>query len=611
MSPLHRTTALVLALMCATVAQPASATPADEEYSDYEQETLDLVLESRGVTLDPQPAGKRIVGIDVEVLDVIEERDPAPNFLNWFHANSRDHVIRRELLFLRGERYEQQLARESERNIRALRQESLVIIAPLATGEPDTVRVLVIAKDIWSLRLNSDYRFQGGALEYLMLQPSEENLAGTHRRVLAQVIYEPDTLSFGGKAYEPRLAGSRTLAAVDGNVIVNHATGEIEGSFGDVQYGLPLYSTRQKWSWGAVASWHTEVSRRFIGTNQASFDRDPDDGVDDGIPYQWDSEIIAGRVSATRSYGTDVKSDVTFGAEAQRSVFRTPDLGAYDPAAARAFVDSELPMSDTRNGPFVQYHLYLNSFASLLDMETMSLQESYVLGPELYLRFYPVAEVFGSTRNFFGYRATMAYSLKVGDGFGRGYVSGTLEAEPRGEAIYDSLVQTGFRYVSPRFVIGRLVHDGTMAFRGHNFSNSFVTLGGGGRLRGYASGLFIGDHLLASNLEFRSRAFSLWTVQVGGALFYDVADAFDEFGQLRMKQGAGFGLRVLFPQLERTVMRVDWGFALTEDRCLRADQSLACDPGMPTSPLDGLILTFRQAFAVPRPTSAGVQITSK
>ena len=602
---------MVLGLLCASVAQPAFATPADEEYSEYEQETLDLVLERRGATLEPRPAGKRIVAIDVEVLDVIEDRDPAPNFLNWFHANSRDYVIRRELLFRRGERYDPSLAQESERNIRAIRQESLVIIAPLASSEPDTVRVLVIAKDIWSLRLNSDYRFQGGALEYLMLQPSEENLFGTHRRVIAQFVYEPDTLAFGGKAYEPRLAGSRHLAALDGNVIVNHTTGDIEGSFGDFQYGLPLYSTRQKWSWGAVASWHHEVSRRFIGTTQATFDRDPDDEVIDGIPYEWNSEVIAGRVSATRSYGLDVKNDVTFGAEAQRGVFRAPDLSAYDPAAAAAFVDSELPVSDTRNGPFVQYHLYLNDFASLLDVETMSLQESYVLGPELYLRFYPVAEVFGSTRNFFGYRATLAYTQKVGDGLGRAYVSGTLEAEPTGETIYDSLFQTGLRFASPRFVVGRLIYDGTLAYRGHNFSNGFVTLGGDGRLRGYPSGLFIGDNLLGSNVEFRSRAFSLWTVQVGGALFYDVADAFDELGQLRMKQGAGFGLRVLFPQLGRTVMRVDWGFALTENRCLRADQSLACNPGLPTSPFDGLILTFRQAFAVPRPTATGVRITSR
>ena len=58
-------------------------------------------------------------------------------------------------------------------------------------------------------------------------------------------------------------------------------------------------------------------------------------------------------------------------------------------------------------------------------------------------------------------------------------------------------------------------------------------------------------------------------------------------------------------------MRVDWGFALTENRCERADGSFACDPGLPTSPFDGLVLTFRQAFAVPRPSPTGIQISSQ
>jgi len=588
-----------------------SATPGDEVFSAYEQETLDLVLDSRDGVVDPKPAGKRIIGIDVEVLDVIEDRDPAPNFLNWFHANSKDYVIRRELLFRRGQRYDPALARESERNLRALRQQSLVIIAPLKTDQPGAVRVLVIAKDIWSLRLNSDYRIQGNQLEYLLLQPSEENLAGTHRRLLGQFIYEPDTLAFGGKAHEPRLAGSRHIAMLDANVFVNHGTGEVEGSFGGFQYGLPLYSTRQRWSWGAVATWHREVTRRFIGVNQATFDRDPSDDVNDGIPYQWDSEIIAGRVSATRSFGRDVKHDVTFGAEAERGVFRPPDLSAYDPAAVRDFVQREVPISDTRNGPFVQYHFYRNDFVSLLDVETLSLQESYVIGPELYLRFYPVAEIFGSTRNFFGYRAALAFTQPVGNGFGRAYVAATVEAEPTGDRIYDTRYQTGLRFVFPKFMLGRMVYDGALIVRGDNFSNLSQTLGGEGRLRGYASGLYNGENLVSSNLEFRTRPLSLWTVQVGGALFYDLGDAFDEAGQLRLKEGAGFGLRVLFPQLERTVMRVDWGFALTENRCERGDGSYACDPSLPTTVFDGLILTFRQAFAVPKPSSTGVLISAK
>jgi hypothetical protein len=575
----------------------AHATPTTERYSAYEAATVALMLDKHGAELEPKPEGKRIVGIDVEVLDVIEERDPLPNFLNIFHANSRARVLERELLFVTGERWDGKLVSESERNLRGLRQVSLVIIVPLRTAEPDAVRALVIAKDVWSLRLNSDYVFRAGKLERLLLQPAEENLAGTHRRISGQFIYQPDSMAFGGRFVDPRVAGSRLVAVVDGNVIINQDSGDPEGSFGFFQYGLPLYSTRQKWSWGAVINWRQEVTRRHVGLDIATFDAEATP-QDDLIPFVYDTETIAGRMSVTRSFGRDVKSDISLGAGADRSVYMTPDLSAFDPAAVQEFVDTSVPVSDTLNGPFIQYHFYLNRFASMVDIETMSLQESYLTGPELYLRFYPSLEAFGSTRDVFGYHAELAYTQALGTGYTRGYVSGTVESTADADLVYDSNVAGGLRVSSPSFTVGRLVYDGVMSHRLDNFSNSLTQLGGDTRLRGYPSGLFLGQNLLASNLEFRTRPFSVWTFQVGGALFYDVADVYDDVEELSMKQGAGFGLRFLFPQLGRAVMRIDWGFPLTPNAGA-------------TSVFDGLLVTFRQAFGVPRLTGTGVNISPR
>lgn len=603
-------TALALSCGWLLLAVLARATPANEQYSAYEQETLDQALTELGGKLEPVPEGKRIEAIEIRVLDVIEDRDPIPNFLNWFHANTRPYVVARELLFARGDRYSDKLAAESERNLRSIRQESLVIIAPMVGNDPDSVRVVVIVKDIWSLRLNSNYRLRAGKLELLLLQPSEENLAGTHRRVSGQFIYEPDTISFGSHYVDPRVAGSRLVTGIDSNLIVNHSTGELEGSFGSFQYGLPLYSTRQKWGWGAVASWRHETARRFVGTTLATFDADATD-EEDGIPFVYESEVIAGRASGTRSLGVDVKHDFTFGAEASRSVFRAPDLGEFDGAAVQEFVDEAVPTSDTAIGPFVQYHLYFNDYVSLLDVETLSLQESFVVGPELYLRFYPVAQVFGSTRDYLGYHAGIAFTRGIGTGLGRVYAAGTAEMKPNGSEIFDSDVQFGLRVVSPSFYIGRVVYDGSALVRPHNFSNSLTSLGGDGRLRGYPSGLFIGQHLAASNLEFRSRNIPIWTFQLGGALFYDVGDAFDSFRAFRPKHGIGFGVRAVVPQLERTVIRVDWGFAVTPDRCARGDGSRVSgctEPSARARAFDGLVLTFRQAFGVPRPDGRGITL---
>ena len=526
---------VVSTLLAATIFATTVAAPAAESYSQYEQETLDLALERHAGTLDPAPEGKRITRIDVDVLDVIEERDPIPGFLNALHANTRDYVVRRELLFRSGRRYEQSRVSETERNLRALRQESLVIIVPLRTEEPGEVRVLVLVKDVWSLRLNSDYRFKNGQLEYLFLQPAEENLLGTHRRVFGNFAYEPDTLTVGAQAIDPRVAGSRHLAALSGNVLINHGSGEVEGSQGSFRYGVPLYSTRQRWAWGALAVWQVETTRRFVGLDLAAYDAAVTPEVVDLIPYVYDSEIISGRYGVTRSFGTGVKHDVELGFEASRSVFRLPDLSGFDPAAVQEFSDNELPVGETRIGPYAQYHLHMADFTSLLDVNSLALQENYRLGPEMNLRFYPVIRALGSTRNVLGFNAATAFTADLGNSLWRSYGSGTIEIEPDG-TVSDALVQPGLQLVSPSLWLGRLVYDGTLIYRPRNFLNRQNSLGGDGRLRGYPSRAFVGKDVIASNVEFRTHPLQLWTFQLAGALFYDVGDAFDDFEDLSETQ---------------------------------------------------------------------------
>jgi hypothetical protein len=567
----------------------------ETRYSDYEKETVGLALDDVGAEIDPSPEGKRVAGVDIVVFDVIEDRDPVPNFLNWFHVTSKDYTLRRELLIVEGAIYDDKLVRETERNLRALRQLSLVVIVPVKGARPDEVRLLVVAKDIWSLRLNSNYVIQEGKLLELFLQPSEENLFGTHRRLLGNFLYEPDTITTGLRFIDPRMAGSRVTWLVDGNVIVNHASGEVEGSAGTAQYGQPLFSLSTDWSWGAVVSWRHETTRRFVGTEIDTFDADITPG-DDMIPFVYDSETINGRVSVTRSLGYEVKNDFTLGVGADRRVFRTPDLSAFHPAAVGEFRDKIVPRTETSNGPFLQHRFFLNRFASLLDVEAMGLQENYLLGPELFWRISPRPKALASTRNVVAWSTTAAFTETLGSGLGRVYLSGGAEHDlDRDVEIRDAFVQGGLRMVSPSFFAGRLVYDGTVLYRPRNYQNRLVSVGGDGRLRGYPSQRFIGENLVASNLELRSRSFQVLTVLVGGSLFYDVGDAFDG-EKLEVKHGAGFGLRMLFPQLGRSVMRVDWGFAIEPE------------PG--ASIFDGLIITFGQAFGMPSPDATGVSLAN-
>src|SRR5204863_6955359 len=106
---------------------------------------------------------------------MIDSRDPWPNFLNVFHYTTRPYVIRREVLLKVGQPFALAAADETERNLRGKAQFTVALVVPLKGSTPDSVRLLVVTKDVLSLRLNWDPRLYNGKLYYLGLAPSEMN----------------------------------------------------------------------------------------------------------------------------------------------------------------------------------------------------------------------------------------------------------------------------------------------------------------------------------------------------------------------------------------------------------------------------------------------------
>ncbi|WP_437964832.1 hypothetical protein WMF04_34905 [Sorangium sp. So ce260] len=559
-------------------------------YSSYESATIARTLARLGATLDPAPEGKLVEGIDVVPFEVIEDRDPAPSFLNWFHVLSRPYVIRREVLLAVGRPYEQALADESARNLRALSQVSLVLIFAVRGSAPDRVRVAVATKDVWSLRLNSNYRFAGGELEYLFLQPAETNLFGIHHSIAAQLTLDPGALSLGVAYAMPRIGGSHVRLRTELNAIVDRKTGALEGSSGTFVYGQPLYATEAEWAWDAEITWRDEVTRRFIGTRLATFDARATP-AEDGIPHSYRSDLLVGGYAVTRSFGgrggqggaaSTVKHDFSVGIEASRKVYRLDTPAGFAPAAIAEFEASEMPVSDTRVAPTFKYSTYSTRFSRVLDFNTLALQEDYRLGHELSILIYPVTTALNSTRSFLGVSAAAAYTVALGDGLARAVVETVTELDR--SQIFDASIEARARVHTPSFGLGRLVFDVRLLDRYRNYLNRRSQLGGDTRLRGYPTAAFIGEDVLSANLELRTRPVEIWSCQIAGAAFFDAGDAFDGYDELRLKQSAGFGLRVLFPQINRVVMRADWGFPLT--RGYREPDALPGD----------ILVTFGQAF---------------
>jgi hypothetical protein len=532
-----------------------------------------------------------VEAIDVVTLEVIEPRDPAPSFLNVLHHTTRTSVIEREVLMTRGDRYRQTLCDETARNLRQLAQLSLVICTAAVGSSSDRVRVVVITKDVWSLRLGWAVSSNLGGIEQLQLVPTETNLGGYHQIVLGRYDYEPEAQSFGLGYRIPRLAGQRIAIAADANVDVSRHTGSVEGAAGSVSAGQPLYSTRTEWAWTAGAAARDEIVRRYVNAHLAHYDAKvtPEN---DAIPWAYRTRRFAQAATVTRSFGWANKLDVTTGAEMNLRVNRAEAPPGADPGAMAEFVGRAVPVSDTRVGPFVQMRTYTTSFLRVLDFETLGLQEDFRLGHDLWLRVYPVTRALGSSRDFLGTYAGAQYTLPFGDGLARLAVESTVEAEK--DRLSDAAVEASIRIVTPRLGFGRLVYDGVVLNRYRNYSNRSSLLGGGGRLRGYPSNFFVGKDLVASNLEFRTRPLEILSFQLGAAAFYDVGDAADGFGRLVARSSVGGGLRILFPQLDRVVLRADVGFPVGQ----------RLDPGI--API-AAVVSFEQAFSMPSvgATSAG------
>jgi len=368
--------------------------------------------------VEEDPEGKIIERIEIVRLEVVEPRDPFPTAVNVFHVVSKRATVDRELLVRTGDRYHQVLVEETARNLRALVQFSVVLCVPVRGTQPDRVGLVVITKDIWSLRLNSNIQYDPGGLESLILQPAEINLFGSHHTVAVLFALDPASWTSGAQYIIPRLSPYLLHASVAGNVIVNRDTGRPEGSYGMYSLGKPLLTSRTAWSWLITTTWLYETTRRFVDARQATFDASgtPED---DAIPYEYLTRDVLHRTSVTRSFGWAVKNDVSFGFEYDRRHYEVPEVASVDPVALQEFQDQRVPSSATRLSPFVQYAGYSTDHMRVLDFETLGLQEDFQLGHSVVVKLYPAVEGFGSSRTLFGVFAGAQYTVPFGDGLVR------------------------------------------------------------------------------------------------------------------------------------------------------------------------------------------------
>jgi hypothetical protein len=607
---MRRTWGIAFALLVmaapARAQKPSSMTT---EYSPYEKEAISAALRDLQLKIDPAPEDKRVGKIIGVRLEVLEPRDPGPELLktvpivaplgkvvtkpvlNSLHVLTKGWIIERELLLHEGDRYVQVIVDETARNMRARMpvQVSLVVIVPVQSEEEDTVDLLVITKDIWSLRLSTDISGTAGGIENLLLVPQETNFLGLHHTVQTRFQLQPETYTLGVGYKVPRFGYSWIGAAASASVTINKRESSPEGSAGGISVGQGLYSTRTDWAWDADVSYAVGVARRYSNAQVFLFDsrRTPER---ERIRFQYKSRSVNASASLTRSFGWAFKNNFSLGfnaSAADYSLFEQ-DLVGVNPLAVQDFTNRVLPTGESRVYPSLSWSTFTTNFLRTLDINTLALQEDYRLGHSASVTVYPVTRALGSTRDFIGVSGRAGYTVAIGDGIAG--ASASTFFEDQDGLVTDASVGGSFGAATPRFRIGRIVMNASFNNRYRNYLNARTFIGGEDRLRGYPTAYFFGKDTVFYNIEYRSRAIEVLKAAVGGVVFYDAGDAAPGFDKIRPKQSVGFGVRALLPQINRLVFRLDVAFPMNRGPFPESGSNAKVDPF-------GFFFTFDQAFA--------------
>ena len=554
----------------------------------YEEGLVTAALRRQGLVLDPLPDGKIIERLVIDASQVILPGDfPLSRYLPWtflnnFHMRTREYILAQELLIRVGDRYRSDLVEESGRNLRGLFILSVARLVAARGSAPDRVVLVVVTKDQWSLRLNSNFTIDGGAstfrIDSLSFALTEHNLLGRNKAVAFNFAFSPSRYTIGLSYTDPRIWSSRHQLGVTANLYLSRETSAFEGGLLQLTAGRPLFSLRTRWSWDSNFTFQQSKVRDFAGgdlrllcydgQNPLRFETAAmpcPDGAE-RVPNLYGRRYVGASLGVSRSFGVVNKLNLSAGVQVYSvQNYLTEDLPATLSQGARDAFTTRLPRSEEAAGPYLSLSAFRAEFVRLKNIDTFALTEDFRVGPTFDLSLRWASPAFFLPSSFVEMSASYSHLFLLGDNLLSIGASGTMRIQQGvypGTSLVNQVVTAGFHEVSPRFGPFRFHLAGRLRLRAHDLDNGFYTLGSDSGLRGFAPRGLSGRNMYVVNAELRSLALNLWTLHVGGVLFYDGGDTPDRLEAGSWRQDVGAGLRILIPQFNRGVLRLDLGFPL-------------------------------------------------
>jgi len=552
--------AVVLAVALVLTALPAKGA------GGYEDRLVEWGLAQVGREREPSPEGKRIEEILVESEEIIAPTDPYPSIVNIIHVKTKDSVVRREVLLGVGEPYQAAKAEESERNLRRLGVLAISKVVPVKGKTPDGVALLVVTKDLWSIRLNQDFNFASGVVQRYRLRPTEQNFLGLNKQLGLDLYLKIDTLAIGQSYGDPRLFGTRLQLTESADIIFNRHTHLPEGSFGSLNFGLPLYSLDAENGFNVGGSWVVQRARVFRGPTLWLLPY-PDATEPTGtVPYVYDDRELAAGASYSRSFGHYYKTNVTLGVGGFTKRFAPPAEEALPQEQVDWLTARYLPQSEDATYLYGALRAYEARYRVLRNLRTFALSEDYQLGYNVLFQARWADPVFLSPKRFVEMGGSARYRWLFGDDMLTATAAAAARYVPDATGTgldgpwVNKRIAAEVENFSPVLGVGRFVFRGLVDLHFDDLNNRVVLLGSGNGLRGVAAESLSGTHLMLLNFEYRTLPIEILTLHAGAVVFWDVGSAFSRGPQPVHTVGIGF--RFLFPQLDVEPFRVDFGYVI-------------------------------------------------
>ena len=501
-----------------------------------------------------EASGAVIGKILIDNQNIFNTEDPSDDkklfrLANSLHYPTRPNIIRRQLLFKSGQRYNRRLIDETERILRADGYFYDAWIRPVHYQD-GKVDLRVTTRDVWTLNPGFNFSRSGGT-NSIGVQLEDSNFLGLGSDVKVYHTSTIERTATGVTAYDQHMFGGWT------SVSMGLAT-QSDGYLRELTVQRPFYALATPWAGGVY------------GIDDLQTDSLWDRGqiIDQFADWHTGAQIYAGWSQGEQN-----------GWVRRWSTGFTYDEHTFSPVATWNG-PTVLPTDRRFLYPFVQYDLIQDDYLRLVNHDQIARTEDFYLGTSFSVRAGYAAAALGSSSS------ALIFNSSASTGFG-GTGKSTLQlfGDLSGR-VTDGELQNGIADASVRYYVKQsknwlffTTFAGTKGW--HLDVDNQITLGGDNGLRGYP--LRYQDGTGRALFTVEQRYFTDWypfrLFRVGGAIFYDAGRvwgtaplAVPNYGWLT---DAGFGLRFGNARTGLgNVIHVDLAFPFNGDPTIKRVQLL-------------------------------------